>query len=369
MFVLYRLPPSTQNGFKTATFFGEFFEFISKHVATKAEIIIVGDLNLHLDINTNPHTRQFTNLLACSGLKQHVNDPTHILGHTLDILITRDTSDVVCNVEVVDIGLSDNDGNVIRDGYAITCFITQQIPATSLGTVSYRKLKSINVDSFRNDIQVSSSLNDSSGTLDEITTRYVSSLNDLIDKHAPLLQRTITVRSQARWYDEQLRDAKHVRRQLERKWRHGKTKSDYEAYRKQCSIVAKELYTTKSEFYSNKIIDNQGDYKALFNIANTLLVNKKCATMPSSDDDSVLASNFMVSDFISDHRVIHVSLKCMSSHPVRKLINFRSLNRINEGSLVLDLDNIDISSECTDVNVLVKQYDDSLSRILDKHAP
>ena len=77
----------------------------------------------------------------------------------------------------------------------------------------------------------------------------------------------------------------------------------------------------------------------------------------------------MVSDFISDHRVLHVSLTCMRAHPVRKLINFRSLNRINEGSLVLDLDNIDISSECTDVNVLVKQYDDSLSRILDKHAP
>ena len=74
MFVLYRPPPSTQNGFKTATFFEEFSEFISEHVKTTAEIIIVGDLNLHLDINTNPHTRQFTNLLACSGLKQHVNE-------------------------------------------------------------------------------------------------------------------------------------------------------------------------------------------------------------------------------------------------------------------------------------------------------
>ena len=31
-------------------------------------------------------------------------------------------------------------------------------------------------------IQASSSLNDSSETLDEITTRYVSSVNDLIDK-------------------------------------------------------------------------------------------------------------------------------------------------------------------------------------------
>ena len=112
----------------------------------------------------------------------------------MDILITRDTSDVVCNVEVLDIGLSDNDGNVIRDHYAITCFKTQPSPATTRKTVSYRKLKPINVALFHNDIQASSSLNDSSGTLDEITTRYVSSLNDLIDKHAPLLQRTITVR-------------------------------------------------------------------------------------------------------------------------------------------------------------------------------
>ena len=237
--------------------------------------------------------------MACSDLKQHVNDPTHILGYTLDMLITRDTSDVVSNVEVLDNGLSDNDGNVIRDHYAITCRITQPSPATSCKSVSYRKLKSINVDSFRNDIQASSSLNDYSGTLDEITTRCVSSLNDLIDKHAPLLQQTITVRPHARWYNEQLRDAKHVRRQLERKWRHSKTESDHEAYRKQCSIVAKELYTAKTEFYSNKIIDNQGDYKALFNIANTLLVNKNRATMPSSDDDSVLAELFLLKKFLN----------------------------------------------------------------------
>ena len=66
-------------------------------------------------------------------------------------------------------------------------------------------------------------------------------------------------------------------------------------------LVAKELYTTKTEFYANKIIDNQGDYKALFNIENTLLVNKTRVTMPSSDDDSVLAefSNFFVEKFLN----------------------------------------------------------------------
>ena len=118
--------------------------------------------------------------------------------------------------------------------------------------------KKLTAKQVQHDIQASSSLNESSGTLDEITTRYVSALNNLVDKHAPLLQRTITVRPHARWYNEQLRDAKHVRRQLEQKWRHSKTESDHEAYRKQCSIVAKELYTAKTEFYSNIIIDNQG---------------------------------------------------------------------------------------------------------------
>ena len=49
-----------------------------------------------------------------------------------------------------------------------------------------------------------------------------------------------------------------------------------------------------------KIIDNQGDYKALFNIANTLLVNKNRATMPSSDDDSVLAELF--SNFVFEKK-------------------------------------------------------------------
>ena len=133
------------------------------------------------------------------------------------------------------------------------------------------------------------------------------------------------------------------------------------------------------DFNINYLDPSGCEYKRFVNILDTFdfVQNIELPTHSSGHlldyvitrKNSTYASNFMVSDFISDHRVLHVSLTCMRAHPVRKLINFRSLNRINEGSLVLDVDNIDISSECTDVNVLVKQYDDSLSRILDKHAP
>ena len=71
-------------------------------------------------------------------------------------------------------------------------------------------------------------------------------------------------------------------------------------------------------------------------------------------------------DKISDHMALHVSLACQRPYPERKDVYVRALRRINNDSLEACL-NIDI--ECDDVNVVVAQYDSSLSRLLDKHAP
>ena len=44
--------------------------------------------------------------------------------------------------------------------------------------------------------------------------------------------------------------------------------------------------------------------------------------------DSSGVSNLYVSDFISDHRALHVSLTCSRAHPEHKQIEVRSLKRI-----------------------------------------
>ena len=80
-------------------------------------------------------------------------------------------------------------------------------------------------------------------------------------------------------------------------------------------------------------------------------------------------SNLYVSDFISDHRALHVSLTCSRAHPERKQIEVRSLKRIQCDVLEADLIGVNIDRECTDVNLVVRQYDSSLSSLLDKHAP
>ena len=71
-------------------------------------------------------------------------------------------------------------------------------------------------------------------------------------------------------------------------------------------------------------------------------------------------SNLYVSDFICDHRALHVSLTCNRVHPERKHINVRSLKRIKYDVLEADLIGVNIDRECTDVTIVVHQYDASL---------
>ena len=85
--------------------------------------------------------------------------------------------------------------------------------------------------------------------------------------------------------------------------------------------------------------------------------------------DSSGVSNLYVSDFISDHRALHVSLTCSRAHSERKQIEVRSLKRVQCDVLEAELIGVNIDRECTDVNLVVRQYDASLSSLLDKHAP
>ncbi len=159
-------------------------------------------------------------------------------------------------------------------------------------TVSYRKLKNIDVDLFRRDILHSTVLNDCTGNVDELTERYVSGLSSLIDTHAPIITRVVTLRPDSPWYTESLRDAKTTRRGLERDWRKGGKKlEDRKLYRDQCSNIARELNSTKTDYYSTKVSECKHDTKQLFNITNKLLTNQQIK-LPVTDNDEQLANNF-----------------------------------------------------------------------------
>ena len=98
--VVYRPPPSQENLLNTNTFLVEWADFLSDFTTTPSEVVIVGDLNrvnIHLDNTTHHHTIAMERTVESFDLQQHVHQPTHYCGHTLDVLMIRDNSIIVSN--------------------------------------------------------------------------------------------------------------------------------------------------------------------------------------------------------------------------------------------------------------------------------
>jgi len=56
-------------------------------------------LNVHMDVAHNKQAKELTSCLEMFGLTQHVTEPPHSRGHTLDELISKGV--VITNVDVV----------------------------------------------------------------------------------------------------------------------------------------------------------------------------------------------------------------------------------------------------------------------------
>lgn len=94
LYVIYRPPSSKTNNIKTSNFFAEWSEFLDQIIVSNDDIVITGDLNFHLDHPSNSEARTFLETSIEHELVQHVRHATHICGHILDVVITREDSPI-----------------------------------------------------------------------------------------------------------------------------------------------------------------------------------------------------------------------------------------------------------------------------------
>ena len=122
-------------------------------------------------------------------MKQHVWAPTHRSGNTLDLVITRTDERTARDFDVFD--------PVISDHYLVSCSLALPKKAFERRDVSYRKLKSIDLQELRHDISDSplvSTVDEAGHDLESLLALYNTTLIGPLDKHAPLKTRTITIR-------------------------------------------------------------------------------------------------------------------------------------------------------------------------------
>ena len=143
-----------------------------------SNFIICGDINVHLDVECGEKSR-FNDILQCCSWVQGVSGPIHILGHTLDILISPCDSDFVWNVSV---------GDFISDHAAITCQLDFFHPSTSIHKlVSYRRYHKIDINQFHNDLNNIPFVLSPEEAVAELYDQYVDGLTYVLNKHAPVI--------------------------------------------------------------------------------------------------------------------------------------------------------------------------------------
>ena len=98
--VVYRPPYSEAHPITPRVFLEELGSYLETIILSPESLILTGDYNFHVDVEDDPDARAFLDLLASMGLKQHVNVPTHVSGHTLDLMITREHDLVISCVPV-----------------------------------------------------------------------------------------------------------------------------------------------------------------------------------------------------------------------------------------------------------------------------
>ena len=98
--VVYRPPPSCKNGLKYEDFTVDWASYIKQFVEVQEELLIVGDFNIHVD-SSNNESQSFLDILNANGLIQHVKSSTHQKGHILDLVITREHSNLLKRPPVV----------------------------------------------------------------------------------------------------------------------------------------------------------------------------------------------------------------------------------------------------------------------------
>ena len=119
--VIYRPPPSTENGFLISTFLNEFEELMSEIALLPTDVVLLGDFNVHVDIPSKWDAKRCLTCIEVCGFQQHISGSTHKHGHTLDLIITRNNDHLVhtCLVQ----------RNLLSDHHMVHCHLNHAKPS------------------------------------------------------------------------------------------------------------------------------------------------------------------------------------------------------------------------------------------------
>ena len=302
---VYRRGYSATNKFTVTQFLTEFSLLLDDLHDKVTPIIIVGDINIHVELNvSNDQTHvspvssdviDFHKLLDEYDLRQIINEPTHERGGTLDLVIMSKDHPVSNHVVV---GLKNE--MCLSDHFPITVEIEcKPLIKSDKVTLQRRDLTNIKSSYFKDQLL---SLNLVSivqcDDINDAVHQYNSSLFNLFDKECPMKEIHVTSRKKQKWFNDELHQMKRLTRQAERRYRKDASELNYNELLNTRNHYRTCVEQTREAFFSDRFDEISDDIAKVYKTANYYTNDTKEKYLPTSTDDLTLANEF--SDFFID---------------------------------------------------------------------
>nr|XP_054772842.1 uncharacterized protein LOC129280870 [Lytechinus pictus] len=196
LIVIYRPPSCGKTKTPIGTFIEEFSTLVELLCTNHQKLLILGDFNLHIDVSTTANVLQFLNILDAGNLCNHVNHPTESSGHTLDLIISRNSDDLVLPPSI--------DSSLPSDHRAVLCGLTICRPSPVKRIALLRNYRDTVIQEFQEDLKKSRLLTKSTCmkeplACDELADLYNTEMRRLLDQHAPLEEKEFILRPKTPW--------------------------------------------------------------------------------------------------------------------------------------------------------------------------
>ena len=123
-------------------------------------------------------------------------------------------------------------------------------------------------------------------------TEFKQKVENVMDILAPEVTVKLSNKNDPKWFDQEFKKARALRRKLERKWRKSRSIEDHNRYIEQRNLCAKLSLTKQESYYSSIIESSSNKQKSLFKVVNEVLDKKEDRILPAHNDPIKLANKF-----------------------------------------------------------------------------
>ena len=270
VFIIVYRPPNSN----TSDFFEQFDELLERIDTIANKVIIGGDFNFWMDVESNPRKIRFNELLESHQLSNFVNRVTSSTGHMLDLVISPSRDDLVKNIEIEE----------HCRFTSIHKLITFNIPLKKdkwIKKIVFRNKSDFEPNIFIHETTrkfsemeltrcIHNNLIYKNDCADCLAMIYNSINKNEYDNMCPESEKTIVIVNKSPWFNNETLQKKREKRRYEKKWLRFKTNEtwlDYCAIRNQYNDLLKQ---TKIQYYRRKINEVRKDLRKLYYILNGL---------------------------------------------------------------------------------------------------